>query len=76
MTCPKVTQLGGGAWASSISYYPVFGNPDICISLLHGFYFESQTPECSAVWVLQATESRRVEVSPTEALAGVEGPRG
>lgn len=37
---------------------------------------ESQTPECSAVWVLQATESRRVEVSPTEALAGIEGPRG
>lgn len=38
--------------------------------------FESQTPECSAVWVPQATESRSVEVSPAEAPAGVEGPRG
>lgn len=75
MTCPKVAQLGGGAWAS---IYPVFGNLGVRVSLPPGFYF-FQKPNSRVLCCVGSPGHRKresVEVSPAEAPAGVEGPRG
>lgn len=58
--------------------YPVFGNLDVWKSLPCGFYFFGMpNPRVFSCVCSPTTESRRVELSPAEALAEVEErPRG